>query len=164
MCLYVSSQLGTSVGNHCSKGHRARLDTWGSGREGPGWENLSASGWGSGSLGQRKFHNPPSSSPRSTKGATHAFTGDVEVTPDPVPSDCPHTLFHQLKRLEVKLETPDNISQPHPTSPPGTAVLSQKPLFSSLKSIDPSPQSHPILPEVTLLHGWLVLGTQSPSP
>ena len=40
----------------------------------------------------------PSSSPRSTKGATYVIAGDVEVTPDPVPGDCPHTLFHQLEK------------------------------------------------------------------
>ena len=68
-----------------------------------------------------------------------------------VPTHC----FTSWKRLEVKLETPDNISQPHPTSPQGLQFFPRSPLFSSLKSIDPSPQSHPILPEVTLLHGLL---------
>lgn len=48
MCPHVSSQLGTSVGNHCFQWDtEPGLDTWGSGgREGPGGEPF-CPGWGS---------------------------------------------------------------------------------------------------------------------
>lgn len=49
-------------------------------------------------MGCPPHHTPCPNSPCSLEGATYLRTVDVKVAVDLVQGDCPHTLFHQLKR------------------------------------------------------------------
>ena len=129
ICLYISSQVGTPVGNHALRGAEPGLETCGWGWEGPGSEGLSLP-W----MGQRVIgpYEVPQPTPLAVLAEQEGPLTSLQVMSESpllwyrvtVPTHC----FTSWKRRpEVKLETPGHISQPHPTSSQGLQFCPQSP-------------------------------------